>query len=656
MYERFGATVTGSRVEFKLFFPDNTLDPSQFTIGGSPRIREIRVIGDFQSLIGGRDFDSESAPVMTRREFRCRQIAFDCIEDDNGDPIGWLYTLKVDEDLPDGFYQYKYFVIFENGTTRICSDPCTKITGNDRFEDSAFVIGGNSVNVNPIPNRLNFSELIIYEMMVDDFTAQFRGDRAPIEAIEDRLDHLLGLGINAIEFMPLMGVPIFDFPRDRCPDDFDWGYIPNWLFAVENRYVRNESSPLDRIYKLKALINRLHSNNIHCIKDGVFNHVAPQGNDPNRGFPYHFLYERPEDSPFTGGFQGAFGNLEDLDYNNRCTQQFIFDVCKYWLDHFKFDGIRFDFTTGFFQRGNRNLGITRLIRDLKSYLSSTDRGDIPLMIEHLPSPEDGGFFQSIADTNEICAHGNWFDDYLQRNFDYLRGSGNIDTRIIRILNSNFQYAPEKGPVIYIDNHDHSTIVNTGGGRDRWFKSQPPAIALFTSPGAILLRNGQEFGEDYHLPDNDENEPCENIRVRPRPLRWEFSTDSIGRTLYSIYQRLISIRKAHPTLRALTGPPNVFPGEGQNFQNHFDDDGVGYGAFPDKDVVIFHRFGRGMDGRTEKFIIVINYSDFDQRIDIPLSDNGRWTDLLNGDSFNVTDHRLRNQLISSNFGRILFIRL
>jgi len=66
MYESFGAVVDGSRVEFRLFFPDNAIDPSQYVRGGLPHIREIRVRGDFQSAIGGRDWDFASAPVMSR--------------------------------------------------------------------------------------------------------------------------------------------------------------------------------------------------------------------------------------------------------------------------------------------------------------------------------------------------------------------------------------------------------------------------------------------------------------------------------------------------------------------------------------------------------------------------------------------------------------
>jgi hypothetical protein len=87
------------------------------------------------------------------------------------------------------------------------------------------------------------------------------------------------------------------------------------------------------------------------------------GIDPNHGFPYLWLMN-PGDSPYIGPFaRGGF--FEEFDYNNGCVEEFIRDVCAYWLDSFQIDGIRFDFTLGFFQEGNPNVGIAKLVSDIK---------------------------------------------------------------------------------------------------------------------------------------------------------------------------------------------------------------------------------------------------------------------------------------------------
>jgi hypothetical protein len=248
-------------------------------------------------------------------------------------------------------------------------------------------------------------------------------------------------------------------------------------------------------------------------------------------------------------------------------------------------------------------------------------------------------YDAINDTNESCADGCWSDPFMYKNGEYAH-NGNIDMEVLRILDANRDFATNKGPVTYIENHDHSTIVSVAGGRDRWFKTQPAAIALVMSPGAVLIHNGQEFGEDYFLPESGSD------RVRPRTLRWatrsSLSGDFVGGRLFGIYERLIDIRNDHPALRS----PNFFPS---------DDQPAGYGAFPDQDVVVFHRWGAGTDGRLERFIIVIDYSDFDQRIDIPFTTNGRWEDLLNGGAVIVDNNRLFNQRIGSSWGRIYYQR-
>ncbi len=374
MYENFGAVVDNGQVTFKLFLPDNQVEASQYVRGGDPRISEIRVAGSFQHLVGGTDWDADSAPLLTKTEH----------------DKGWLWTTTLDSALPEGFYEYKYFVTFQNGTDRWVTDPCTKYGGAGDFENSGFAVGGNRMVVQPLAQRKPPQDLIIYELMIDDFTAEFRGDRAPLDAIHDRLDYLQNLGVNAIEFMPWTAWP---------GSDFSWGYDPFQFFAVEYRYVNNEREPADKIYRLKRLINSLHERGLHVIMDGVFNHVRA-GIDPNKGFPYRWLYEIPEESPYIGDFE-AGGFFEEFDYENGCVQEFIRDICRHWLDTYQLDGIRFDFTKGFYRRGQDDAGITKLISDLRNHLDEQGRENVALIVEHLTDNR----YEAINDTNQMGATG-----------------------------------------------------------------------------------------------------------------------------------------------------------------------------------------------------------------------------------------------------------
>lgn len=620
MYEKFGAVVDGKRVDFNLFVPDNSIDPGQYTRGATPNIKLVRVVGDFQSAIGGTDWDVASAPYMP--------------EVVPQHPNGRHYRFKTVTDLPDGFYQYKYFVEFNDGTTRLVSDPNAKYGGSDQDnENSAFVIGGPLVQAQPIEERLPPGDLVIYELMTDDFTAELRVDpgdptnaqreKAQFDVVKERIPYLEALGVNAVEFMPWTPWP---------GGEFSWGYDPFQFFAVEYRYWHDPKRPLEKRHKLRQLINALHAKGIHVIMDGVFNHVRA-GHTPNRGFPYRWLYQDADDSPFIGGFSGG-GFFEDFDFGNACVRQFIRDVCVYWIEECEIDGIRFDYSLGFYREGDSSVGINRLIADVRDHLTTSGRTNVALILEHLTDER----YESIDDTNQICASNNWLDPFMFKHFEYAR-NGNIDDQILRPLNSNRDYAAGKGPVTYVQNHDHSSYVHEAGGRHRWFKTQPGLIALMTCPGAVMIHNGQEFGEDKFLPGSGSG------RVVPRPLRWgtesSDSGDPVGTTLFDHHAHLIRIRKDHPALRS----PNFFP----DLFNHPD----GYGAFPDKDVVILHRWGTAADGQTERFIVVINYSDFDQHIDIPFSVDGQWEDLLNGASAVVQGNRLSHQRISSNWGRIYY---
>jgi 1,4-alpha-glucan branching enzyme len=626
MYGELGPLVdhVAGTVKFRLFFPDHTKDSCQYfqeyivkddkgriiaiNQASLPNIDSIEIAGNFPASVGKLTM---KAPVPYPA----------------GKPKGILYESN-DIKIPEGFYHYNFVVTFKNREIRVCNDPCTKYhTHLDGRDCSGFVIGGNLDKAELIRQRLPLKDLIIYELMIDDFISEMMIDEsnqilkspeAPLDLIRKKINYLKDLGVNAIEFMPWTAWP---------GGGFNWGYMPFLNFSVTNRYSQNMLQPLDKLSKLKLLITELHRNNIHVIMDGVFNHVCNE-------FPYLQLYENPSLSPFIGVYSGTgFGN--DLDFNNICTQEFILDVCKYWIDEFKIDGIRFDYSLGFYKKDDTAHGITKLISELNSYVTSQGYTNISFILEHLTDNR----YDAIDDTNIINASGCWFDKFMWNTFDYL-ANGHIDREIMRILDSCYCFAPGKVPVTYIENHDHSSVMNAVRGdnkRLRWWKTQPFAIALLTSPGAVMIHNGQEFGQEYWMPEKGDG------RVLPRKLSWALINDPIGKKLFYFYKGLISIRENHPALRS----PNFYPSGW--YEDHFNNEG--YGFDKDKQVVIYHRWGNDSQGNLKRYIIVINFSDIDQTVDIPFPANGKWKELLSGKEKQVSNFRAENEIISSNWGRI-----
>src|SRR5580658_737082 len=106
MYESFGFTHSAAGGQsIKLFIPDNTVDPSQYTRGDVSHIVSVSIVSDFQHLFapGSTDWDSARALSMTR----------------TAHPNGYLFVYNFVAPLPDGWYQYQYLVSFENTTVRL---------------------------------------------------------------------------------------------------------------------------------------------------------------------------------------------------------------------------------------------------------------------------------------------------------------------------------------------------------------------------------------------------------------------------------------------------------------------------------------------------------------------------------------------------------
>jgi 1,4-alpha-glucan branching enzyme len=615
MYEKFGAgQQPDGSYGFQLFIPDTAKDPTQYVRGGDSKITEVRVVSDFQDKVDPRrqNWSYDDGLVLSEKPH----------------PNGRLFAYTLPPQFPDGYYQYKYVVTFRNGSIRWVGDPCTKYGGSQQ-NNSAFVKGGNRLAPIPLAARLPWQDLVIYELMTDDFTAEYRHGRAPVDAVLDKLDYLRGLGFNAIEFMPWIAWP------DEEP--YSWGYDPAYYFSVESLYVHVPGDEMDRLVRLNRLINECHNRGLHVLMDVVLQHAQPGVTDS--GFPYYWLWQEPNQSPFIGPFTDApaFGSLP-LDYNNMCVQQFAVDVCAYWIDKFGLDGLRFDQTSGFRRADKPTLGLPALIKDLKAHLNATGQaGNFALVLE------DTWDFTATNTTNVVDASNCWFDMMRARTADYLAPWGQVDTRFLRVLNSGKDFAAGKGPVMYLENHDHMTVTFIAGGRDKWYRVQPYLIALYTCRGALMVNNGQEFGRSEYLPEDDSPLPASQRRVQPRPLRWAQQGDALGGLISSKYAFLADLRAAHPALRTA----NFYPDFYNESWTHFSPDG--YGLNVDKNVLIYHRWGPGGDGRLERFIVVVNFSAADQWVDVPFPAGGPWQDLLNNNQVQVNDFWLRNFRVSSNWG-------
>ncbi|KAK5674495.1 hypothetical protein LTS10_012883 [Elasticomyces elasticus] len=591
-------------VQFRLFFPG----------GFDPQITSIRVAGTFQIENRGRphsNYDFTNALPLGR----------------SADGRGAFWTYLSGNTLDEGFHEYMYEVTYTEGSVRKVADPCARYSGKESHS-SGFVIGGTQpLHITPLNERKPLRDLVIYELHAGDFTADYRGARAPFDAIVDKLDYLKDdVGINAILIMPWTAF---------LNKDYDWGYSPFQYLAVEYTYANDLRAPSEKISKLKNLISECHKRGIHVIMDGVFNHC-------DESFPYKRLYLSNDNCPYTQrAFEGTFPGLQDLDFHNNCTQDFIRDVCLYWIAEFKIDGIRFDNTTNFYSPGDPSHGIPELLQSISSYTARNDITNFSLTLEHID-------INAASVVNSTAATSFWDNGLYNACEDHLLW-GNLSPKYLAVLNDT-QYAT--GPnvaTMYLSNHDHASIAWKAGQSDasggyRWYRTQPHVIALLTSPGTPLIPMGQEFAEDYWIPEDDHHS---GRRVRPRPLHWN-ANDPYRRGLLPTYKRLLALRNAHPALRSRNFHPSKWDGGMTQLDNN------GFGVDVTRMLVIYHRWS---DDGKELFYIALNFSDQDHMVELQFARDGVYQDVLEPrmNRMNVFGNKATVKL-TSNWGHVYFQRL
>jgi len=127
-----------------------------------------------------------------------------------------------------------------------------------------------------------------------------------------QLPRLAALGFTAIELMPLA-----EFPGAR-----NWGYDGVLPFAPECSY----GAPDD----LRALVDTAHGLGLMVLLDVVYNHFGPEGNYLHRYASAFFRVDR----------QTPWGPA--IDFRRPEVRRFFGESARYWLESFRFDGLRLD--------------------------------------------------------------------------------------------------------------------------------------------------------------------------------------------------------------------------------------------------------------------------------------------------------------------------
>ncbi|MFI6869642.1 glycogen debranching protein GlgX [Nocardia sp. NPDC050406] len=462
------------------------------------------------------------------------------------------------------------------------SDPAPYTPGSESLGHTM-----TSVVINPYfdwaddraPKR-PYHETVIYEAHVKGMTIthpdvprELRGTYAGM-AHPAIIDHLLALGVTAVELMP-----VHQFLQDRVLLDRGlrnyWGYNSFGYLAPHHEYAANPA-PGAAVTEFKAMVRALHTAGIEVILDVVYNHTA-EGNEfgPTicfRGIDNAAYYRLVDDDP--RHYMDYTGTGNSLNVRHPHTLQLIMDSLRYWVLDMHVDGFRFDLAAT----------LARELHDvdrLSTFFDLVHQDPVVSQVKLIAEPWDvgeGGYQVG----NFPVLWTEWNGKYRDTVRDYWRGQpATLGEFASRLTGSSDLYETTGrrpgASINFVTAHDGFTLAdlvsyndkhNDANGEDNrdgetynrsWncgvegptddpeiqalrTRQQRNLLAtLLLSQGTPMLLHGDEFGRTQH---GNNNAYCQDSE-----LSWmDWSLMRTNADLLEFTRRAVALRTEHPVFR------------------------------------------------------------------------------------------------------------
>ena len=376
------------------------------------------------------------------------------------------------------------------------------------------------------------NNLIIYELHIRDFTESDSYNEALTH-----LDYLQSLGVNAIELMPINEFEGAD----------SWGYNPALYMALDKAYgTKND---------FKKFVDACHARGIAVLADVVFNHSF--GQSPLVQMYWDSANSKPAaNNPWYNQQSNLVDNVNahwgyDFNHESTYTKAFFKDVLSYWMNEYKIDGFRFDFTKGF---------SNTLYFGADNWASAFDQSRIDILkgyADHVwsnkPTNKPYVIFEHLSDNSEetvlanygIMLWGNMNHAYNQNTMGWVDQS---DISWISYKNRNWNNANVVG---YMESHDEERLMyknlQFGNSTNSAHNVKDLNVALarqelagmffFTIPGPKMIWQFGELGYDISI-DNPG-------RVDRKPIHWDYVANANRKQIYNTWATLTAFKKQYP---------------------------------------------------------------------------------------------------------------
>lgn len=367
-------------------------------------------------------------------------------------------------------------------------------------------------------------EMIIYEMLIRDFTEEHS-----YAAVIEKLDYLENLNINVLELMPV----------NEFEGNSGWGYNPSFYFAPDKYY-----GPPD---ELKRLIDECHQRGIAVVIDMVLNHSYGQS-------PFVQMYMDnwtiTSDNPWYN-VRSNFQNPDaqwgyDFNHQAAATRELVDSVNSFWMNEYKIDGFRFDFTKGFSNTsyGPTSWGSTYDLARINNLKRMADeiwkrKPGALVILEHLA---DNSEEKALADYNMLL-WGNMNHNYGEAAMGY-NNNNNSDL--------SWGYYGRRGwsepnLVTYQESHDEERnayrSLNFGNSSGAYNiknldvtldRLELTALFHLPLPGPKMIWQFGELGYDVDINFNG--------RLGEKPVRWNYVDKANRADLFKVYAALNMLKQ------------------------------------------------------------------------------------------------------------------
>ncbi len=216
---------------------------------------------------------------------------------------GWW---TPDGPVPEGEVDYGYLV---DDSDQALPDPRSRRQPDGVHERSrTFDPSGYEWNDGHWTGR-QLAGSVVYELHLGTFTPE-----GTLDAAADRLDHLVELGVDLVELLPV----------NAFNGSHNWGYDGVLWSAVDEDY----GGPA----AYQRFVDAAHAAGLGVIQDVVHNHLGPSGNY----LPVFGPYVK------TDG-EGPWGSQVNLDGEQSAeVRRYILDSVQMWFTDYHVDGLRLD--------------------------------------------------------------------------------------------------------------------------------------------------------------------------------------------------------------------------------------------------------------------------------------------------------------------------